>query len=203
MTTIADRLRDLRQRSGLTQEEAARGSGLAHNTYVRYETGVRSPNAEAIFILSDFFHCSPSWLFRGYDGSEPQDPPARDPQTKRIPVLGSVAAGQPIFDREFPDVFEQGPVSADFALRVKGDSMEPEFRSGDVVFIRRMQDLPRNGSVCVVAVDDEAALKIVYRDPDEITLASINPEHKPMVYKFSEHSVQILGVPVGYVRILR
>lgn len=202
--SIADRLRDLRQRARLTQEQAAVGSGIRHNTYVRYETGVRDPNAEALFALADFYHCSPSWLYRGYDSADPvEPPPQRSASTRRIPLLGSMAAGQPIFDAEFPDVFEDGPVTADFALRVKGNSMEPEYRSGDIVYIRQTPDLDRNGSICVISVDDDVALKIVYLDPDAVTLASLNTAYKPMIYSLADHKIKILGVPVGYTRILR
>ncbi|MBQ9291436.1 MAG: helix-turn-helix domain-containing protein [Clostridia bacterium] len=128
--------------------------------------------------------------------------PISDLHMHKIPLLGSVAAGEPIYDPEFTGIIVESPTDADFALKIRGDSMEPDFLDGDLVFVKLLPDIPHDGCVCVMAIDDEATLKRVYRQQDGVMLLSNNPMYSPMCYKFSEHAIRVLGVPVGFTRML-
>ena len=132
--------------------------------------------------------------------------PARDVQ--RLPLLGRIAAGGPLLAEQ--DVEEQVPVpeplfgSADFLLRVKGDSMvQAGILDGDTLVVRKQSDA-RNGDVVVaLAGDDEAAdeatVKTFYREAGRVRLQPENDALEPI---YADH-VQILGKVIGVFRSLR
>ena len=129
--------------------------------------------------------------------------PLSDLHRQRVPLIGGVAAGEPIYDPEEQGVYVDSPVEADAAIIVHGDSMAPTYLDGDVVYIKCRPDVPE-GAVAVVFLDDEAAIKHVYKRPTGLTLWSDNPSHLPMQIEFADYAnVRIFGVPVGYTRIYK
>ena len=123
--------------------------------------------------------------------------------THKVPLIGSVAAGQPILATESYDVYIDSPAKADYALRVEGDSMEPTYLDGDVVYIRQVDDVD-DGTVAVVLVEDEACLKRVYHIKNGLSLVSENPKYPPMIRQIPVYdSIRILGVVVGYTRMYK
>ena len=78
--------------------------------------------------------------------------------------------------------------------------MEPVYKDGDVVYIRRQDDV-RDGQVAAVVVDDSATLKRVYHLPVGVQLMPLNPAFAPMLFTpENSDSVRILGLAVGYFR---
>ena len=119
---------------------------------------------------------------------------------KKLPLLGEIAAGKPIFAKEEVEYYSPGEdAGADFCLRVHGDSMTGAgIKDGDIVFIRK-QETVDDGEIAAVLVDEEATLKRVYLSPDSVTLVSENPKYKPMVYtKNQGSSIRILGKAVSF-----
>lgn len=123
---------------------------------------------------------------------------------QRVPLIGSVAAGEPIYDPEDLGVYVESPVDADAAITIRGDSMIPNYLDGDLVYIKARPDVPE-GAVAVVFLDDEATLKHVYKRPTGLTLISDNmATHPPIMVEFEDYAnVRIFGVPVGYTRIYK
>lgn len=122
---------------------------------------------------------------------------------QRVPLIGSVAAGQPIYDPEDAGVYVNSPVDADAAITIRGDSMVPTYLDGDLVYIKARPDVPE-GAVAVVFLDDEATLKHVYKRPTGLTLWSDNTAYAPMNIEFEDYNnVRIFGIPVGYTRIYK
>ena len=114
-----------------------------------------------------------------------------------VPVLGDVAAGIPIeaiqdiVDYEELDRAMEG-TGEYFGLRLKGDSMEPRMRDGDVVIVRKQSDA-ENGDIVVALVNgDSATVKKLKKGPSGITLIPNNPVYDPMFYSNEE----ILQLPV-------
>ncbi len=109
----------------------------------------------------------------------------------RIPVLGDVAAGIPI--EAITDVVDyeeiDGALAATgefFGLRIKGDSMEPRMRDGDVVIVRK-QDSAETGDTVVVLVNgDSATVKKIKYGPDGISLIPTNPVHDVQFYSCAD-----------------
>ena len=121
----------------------------------------------------------------------------------KVRMIGSVAAGQPILAQEEYESYVDSPVECDYALRVQGDSMTPQFEDGDVIYIREQPDVT-DGTVAVVLIDDEATLKRVYHKPDGLQLIANNPIYAPIDVNCSEHEyVRILGIACGFTRMFR
>ena len=89
-------------------------------------------------------------------------------------------------------------ISADFALKCKGDSMSPTFEQGDLVLIRQQPEV-QNGQIAAVGIDDGATLKRVYRQNNGIVCVSDNPAYPPQF--FTGEGVKIYGLAVGFVRM--
>ena len=127
-----------------------------------------------------------------------------DDDDNEIPLLGTVAAGQPIEAILSHDVV---PVPKDmhgrgrtFALRVRGDSMIDEnIQDGDIIIVAS-QKTAENGQVVVALIDGNyATVKKFYREPDFIRLEPANPQFKPIFIKTPER-LQIQGVVRGLIR---
>ncbi len=122
-----------------------------------------------------------------------------------LPLLGTVAAGQPIEAIEqkeaisVPEDMVSGPV-AHYVLRVLGESMiEEQIRDGDYVIVRA-RDTANNGEMVIALVDGECAtVKKFYAEPDgSVRLQPANPDLDPMYYAAERVIVQ--GIVVGVIR---
>jgi repressor LexA len=124
-------------------------------------------------------------------------------RTVAVPLVGRVAAGQPILADENVEETYRLPVdwvggSDAFMLRVKGDSMiEDGILDGDIVIVRPQQTAS-DGDRVVALLEDEATVKRFYREPNRIRLQPANSSMEPI---YAEH-VMILGKVVGLVRQL-
>jgi repressor LexA len=122
---------------------------------------------------------------------------------KRLPMLGNIACGEPIYAEEEHEsyVAADSSLDADFCLRAQGDSMTgARIYDGDIVFIRS-QDAVDNGEIAAVIINDEATLKRVYYYPEEekLILSPENPRYAPLVYIKDElNSIKIIGKAVAF-----
>ena len=165
-----------------------------------WERNEREPNLETLAALARLLDLPLSALVEREEAPLPAG--LRPVRTKRVPLLGAIAAGEPIFAAEQHETYVDvgGSVHADFALEVKGSSMEPVYKDGDVVYIRSQDDV-RDGQVAAVVVDDSATLKRVYHLPVGVQLMPLNPAFAPMLFTpENSDSVRILGLAVGYFR---
>jgi repressor LexA len=118
-----------------------------------------------------------------------------------LPVVGSVAAGQPILAEEnIEDHIEVPPEAGgdagQFVLKVKGESMiEAGILDGDFVVVHK-QDDARDGEIVVALVGEEATVKTFYREDDHIRLQPENSSMEPI----RTRDVKILGRMVGLLR---
>ena len=123
---------------------------------------------------------------------------------RRVPLLGEIAAGQPVLAEEGCELLECDALSGcDLALRVRGDSMTgARIHDGDIVYIH-LQDDVDDGQIAAVIVDGEATLKRVYHIRNGVQLLSENPRYAPMVFTLDEcGSIRILGRAVGFTSVL-
>jgi repressor LexA len=127
----------------------------------------------------------------------------------QIPIMGHVAAGQPILaqeqvtDRVTIDRFFIGkaPSAEVFGLVIRGDSMiEDGIYDGDYIFVRK-QTTTENGEVVVVMIDGEATCKRIYHEVDRVRLQPANASMSPIYVHRSEfRSIDIIGKVVGVYR---
>ncbi len=127
-----------------------------------------------------------------------------DDDDSEIPLLGTVAAGQPIEAILSHDAISvpkdmQGR-GRTFALRVRGDSMiEENIEDGDILIVAS-QKTAENGQVVIALIDGNyATVKKFYREPEFIRLEAANPQFKPIFIKTPER-IQIQGVVTGLIR---
>lgn len=148
---------------------------------------------------------------KGYLRRDPEKPRAmevlkhegsQNKETVMVPVLGRVAAGDPLLAVENYEDFFPLPTSfikgdgEYFMLRVTGDSMiEAGILENDLVLVKRQSNAD-NGSIVVALIDEEATLKRFYRERDYIRLQPENCRLSPILVQ----NVMILGVAVGLVR---
>ena len=120
-----------------------------------------------------------------------------------IPVIGTVAAGQPILAEE--NISDYFPIPADilpngdvFMLEVKGESMiNAGILNGDKVIVR-MQNTAENGDKVVALLDDSATVKTFYKEDGHYRLQPENDTMDPII----SDEVQILGRVIGIFRIM-
>ena len=198
-------LHRLRKEKRLTLQEVADALGTSKQTIHRYERGViTNIPPEKIKTLAELLEVTPAQLM-GWE-SEDARPLARGimPITmKRLPILGDIACGEPIYASEEHESYACADenLDADFCLRAHGDSMTgARIHDGDIVFIRS-QSAVDNGEIAAVIIDDEATLKRVYFYPDEekLILSPENPKYAPLVYMGGElESIKIIGKAVAF-----
>jgi len=204
----AGKLKVLRKQKKLTLEELANRIGTSKQTVHRYENGIiNNIPPEKIVAIAKALETTPSELM-GW--REEHTFPTVDAggiiarsRLKRLPVLGDIACGKPIYAEEAHEgyVVADSRMDADFCLRAHGDSMiGARIYDGDMVFIRS-QDMVDNGQIAAVIINDEATLKRVYFYPEEnkLILTPENPKYAPLVYINDElNSIKILGKAVAF-----
>ena len=193
---IGDRIRALRTNANMTQIELANKLNISNSTLSQYESGARTPSDDMKLKIAALFQVSTDYLLSGTANTV-------NTKTKgvQIPVLGEVRAGYPmeavenIIDYEEIDE-EMARRGEFFALRIKGDSMEPKFSEGDVVIVRK-QETADSGDIVVALVNgDSATIKKLKRHQNGITLVPSNSAYEPMYYsneEIMELPVNILG----------
>lgn len=202
---LSEKLTNLKTENGLTTEMLAALSGVPKGTINKILNGeTRNPTARTLGQLAKALGCAPGALY-GDAGFPPAPIPAYKnilPVTRqRVPVLGTISAGVPIYADEEHELFIANgeDIRCDFALRVKGSSMiGARIYDGDIVFIRKQPDVD-DGQIAAVVIDDEATLKRLYHVRGGITLVAENPDFPPMLFTGEDcQSVHILGRAVGF-----
>lgn len=213
MESLSFVLRERRKALGLTLSQVADMMGVTEATVQRWESGnIKSIRYEKIGKLAEILGVSPADLMGWEPDSRPSIPQAKNiismPKTYTVPLVGTIACGQPILAVEEAEETVEVPnwVHADFALRCKGDSMiNARIFDGDIVYIQRMPNV-EPGQIAAVRVEDEATLKKVYYTPgsNRITLRACNPLYPDLVYENgSLDQIEILGLAVGFYSTVR
>lgn len=193
--SFGKRLRDARIRKGFTQMQLAEILGAKHNSVSNWEADRNKPGTEMIEKLCELLEITPSYLIIG---DLVQDT-GKAPSMRKIPILGEIACGKPLFCNQEYDSFIEADINADFALRAKGESMiNARIKDGDIVFIKK-QPMVQNGEIAAVCIDNEATLKRVYLSGSLVTLVAENPAFSPIVYNLRERTdIMILGKAVAF-----
>lgn len=207
--TVGERIKARRKDLGLSADKLAELVGVNRATVYRYEGDeIKNMGTDTLVPLAKALRTTPAWLM-GWDGDdEPQSaaqpvPLAQETHARgvRIPVFGTVRAGIPLdavedildyeeIPRELADAGEY------FGLRVKGDSMLPDLKEGDVVIVRQQPDV-NNGDTAIVLINgDEATVKRVTKSSAGLTLIPANSLYAPMFFSMLDVAtmpVKILG----------
>lgn len=203
-----EELKKLRKQHDLTQQKLADDLGIAKSTISMYENGNREPDFETSEAIADYFNVRLDDLL-GRKNNVFQNYPKNIvpfPQMKKIPLLGTIACGEPILATENIDSYVSVDESSDatFALKCKGDSMiNARIFDGDIVYIRPQPDV-ENGEIAAILIGNEATLKKVYKAKNKLTLAPCNPMYSDLVYTDEQlNEIKILGKAVAFTSIIR
>lgn len=197
----------LRTEYGFNQEQIAQKLNVSKSSIAMWETGNRKPTPEKYEEIADFFNVDMDYLFGrstikrkiSYDEYGNEHKALTSPTV--IPVLGSVPAGIPI--EAIQDIVDFEEIDADtaakgeyFALKIKGDSMEPRICEGDVVIVRKQDDV-ESGDIAIVMVNgNDATIKRLLKYQDGIRLMPSNPTYDPLYFtneEIEDKPVRIIG----------
>lgn len=197
---IGRRIKKKRLEKDMTLKDLGEKIGVASSTIMRYEKGeINTIKLPVINSIANALGVDPAWLVLKSNSPDKYIPTKSE--VSNIPLLGQIAAGLPILAEEnIEDYFNiDSKIKADFALRIKGDSMLgagifPE----DIVFIRKQDNL-ENGEIGAVLIEESATLKKFYKEDGTIILQSENDMYKPII--LTNGNVQILGKLVAVLNI--
>lgn len=203
---IGNRIKTLRESKGYNMRQMAAALNLPYTTYVNYEKGARRPNSEQLILISKYFGASIDYLIGRTDIPFTEDRSENlfekhlnimpIPEMRKVPLVGAVACGKPIYREEDEWISFPTEIKADFCLRCEGDSMiNAGINDGDIVFIRTCPAV-ENGQIAAVSIDNEVTLKRVYYYPEKnkLVLNPENPAYEPFVFVNEElNDIRILG----------
>lgn len=203
--TTGERMKERRKELGFSAEYVAEKLGVSPATIYRYERGdIEKMPGNILEPISKILRTTPAYLM-GWEES-PADNILPFPRMNAVPLIGTIACGEPILAEENIEDQVDMPehVRADFALRCKGDSMiNARIYDGDIVYIKQ-QPTVEDGQIAAVLIDDEATLKRVHLFPDHIVLEPENPQYRPRVFWEGDmHTVRILGLAVAFTSSVR
>lgn len=192
---IGPQIRLLRKEANMTQQELASKLFVSQQAVGKWERGEATPNPETIVAMSKIFGVSADTILG-------ESAPPLSTGGTWVPVLGDVAAGIPIEAVEnIVDYEEIDTIMAStgkyYGLRIKGSSMEPRIREGDVVIVRQQEDADTGDTAVVLVNGDSATVKRIKKEPDGgLWLLPNNPAYEPQHYspaEVAETPVRIIG----------
>lgn len=196
MKSIGERIKEARKSAGLTQLELAKKTELSRSYIGDIEKDRYNPSVSTLQLIATATNTPLEDLL---PSTKTVFPTGRG---VRIPVLGRVVAGIPIeaveeildYEEITPELAATGEF---FALQVKGDSMLPKLEEGDVVIVKKQEDV-ETGDIAIVLVNgDEATIKQVKKVNGGIMLYGFNPDvYEPHFYsnrQIESLPVRILG----------
>lgn len=200
-----NRIKELRYEHKISQAKLAQIANVHQTAVSQWEKGRTSPDIDSAKAICRHFNVSLDWLLGyGSDQNNVEAAAYTAPSVIRIPVLGRIPAGVPM--EAIEDILDYEEAPADwtrgdkvfFALKLRGDSMFPEYRDGDIVIFRR-QETCESGEDCAVMVNgNDATFKRVYRNESGIILQPLNPAYPAIPYS----NEQILNLPVRVIGVV-
>lgn len=194
MKSIGERIKEARKSAGLTQLELAKKTELSRSYIGDIEKDRYNPSVSTLQLIATATNTPLEDLL---PSTKTVSPTGRG---VRIPVLGRVVAGIPIeaveeildYEEITPELAATGEF---FALQVKGSSMEPTLRDGDVVIVKK-QPTVDSGDIAIVLVNgNDATVKEIKESPAGITLIG----HNVAVYTphfYSNHDIESLPIQI-------
>jgi len=200
---VGNQIKKYRKLRGMTQKELGLKIGVKHNTISGYESGTNEPEQNTLFAIADVLGISINDLFPPTTESEVTNLIALPREVRPIPIIGTIACGDPILaEQNFEDyryeVVENLPSGRLYYLYAKGDSMSPTIPDGSLVLIKE-QPYVESGQIAAVLLngDTEATLKRVKWQGDILILMPDNPAHHPIVVT-KDNPARIIGRAIRF-----
>ena len=169
------------------------------STIYRYMNGEMAPKVTTVRILANIFNVNPNWLM-GYNSPKEIDKSNNTSNSALVFIYGTIPAGIPmeciediIGTEEIPANMLKGGKQY-FGLKVKGDSMYPEYLDGDILILQKQDDC-ESGNDCVVMVNgNDGTFKRVFKNENGIILQPLNNNYQPIVY--SNEQIETLPIKI-------
>ena len=196
--TMSKNLKKYLKLYNVSRTQFSESLDISYSTISDWVNGNAYPRIDKIEMMANYFGINKSDLVEENYNNETS--------ALKIPVLGSVAAGIPISAVEDILDYEEVPISWKnqgefFALRIKGDSMEPRMESGDVVIVKQQSDANNGDTVIALVNGDDATCKRLEKTDNGIMLVSTNTKYPPMFFSKEDivnKPVVILGKVVEF-----
>lgn len=205
--TFANRLSKAIKIRNIKPSELAEKTKIDKSKISSYMSGRYKARQDGLDILSKTLDVDPAWLM-GYDvpmqSNEFDNIQSLNKKTSKSAVVliyGTIPAGVPM--EMIEDIIDTEEISADmlkggkqyFGLKIKGNSMYPEYLDGDTIILEKVDNC-ENGQDCVVMVNgNDGTFKRVFKNENGIILQPLNNEFQPMVYS----NEQIKNLPVKVI----
>lgn len=198
---IGNYIKSLRTAKGLSQEELGKMVGVQRAAVQKWESGkTTNLKRETIKKLAEFFGVSPAAFI-----AESIKLNEIEATHIPVPVYGYIPAGIPM--EAIEDVLGYEDIPADwargnksfFALKIKGDSMYPNYLDGDVIIFEKTDTADSGKDVAVFINNSEATFKRLERTLEGITIKPLNPSYPPRSFTNDE----VLNLPVRILGVAR
>jgi SOS-response transcriptional repressor LexA len=201
-----NKIKILRNESGLSQEQLAKILNFSRTTISAYESGRNEPSYEVLKVISDYFDVSVDYLLDKSDVRRPELPEVAE-QTGdcvKLPVLNKITNTKSLYEKNNisgykyteKDILSNGEY---FFLNVNDDSMDLyKFTEGDIILIRRQEQVD-DGSIAVIqAGNDNAVIRKIYTENNIVNLipCSSNSIYKPITVDTKKTRFRIIGKAV-------
>lgn len=178
-----------------TRQDMCDALGVKYTTFTDWVKGNSYPRIDKIELMANYFGISKADLV------EERSINKSGKSGVSINVYGRVAAGIPF--EMIEDIIDTEEITEElartgefFALQIRGDSMEPRMKEGDVVIVRRQDDADSDDTVIATVNGTDATCKRLKKYAEGIALIATNPSYEPMYFsnkEIEEKPVKILG----------
>ena len=208
---IGKKLKSARVQSGMTQEELAKKMDKDYSTIGKWELGQRSPIMTDVIKIADIFQVSLEKLIGSsmiYDNATPIK---ISNNVASIPVLGKIPAGMPLEAIENTYAVDTVDIPVEwlkgdnhyFALKLEGDSMEPDYLDNDIVIFKQASDC-ENGQDCCIRINGfDATFKRVRKQENGIMVIPLNENNSTGFVSTFYSKEDIENMPIEILGIVK
>lgn len=196
MKKVGEFLRQKREESDMSYREASKFSGVSHQHIKDIEEGKKSPAFDKVMSLLRTYHVDIQEFLRETGYLHQNIEPVGTGVFKKVPVVSWTQAGnwREMIEQPFEEYVETDSKGL-FALKVVGDSMEPEFIEGDIIIVNPHLKQEHNDYVVVANREGEATFKQLKKYGKKRILHPLNPKY-PDIALDKEVEYRVIGVVV-------
>lgn len=208
---FASNLKHLRVQAKMTQDELAKKLDKDYSTIGKWELGQRSPIMIDVIKIAELFNVSLEKLIGGsiiFDNAEIVD---ITPDNIKIPVLGRIPAGMPLeaIEEKYTVDYEEIPKDwlkggkEYFALKLDGDSMEPEYHDKDIIIFMKTSDCESGQDCCIKINGYDATFKRVKKQENGIMVIPLNENNSTGFSTTFYTNEDIINKPIQIIGIVK